>query len=174
MADAVFSASFLNGCLRQAKYVQMACMAPVVNVRGPLFVHPKGIVKRTTFHILKMYSDLLQPNVIETRIVSDPLHVDQKTVQALDAVTTCSDDRKQVAIALVNRHPEAPARWHINLGNPVNRDKTRVTVLSGDSPDAYNDVTHPARVVPQVIPWKPDAPHLELPPHSIAVLQYSA
>jgi alpha-N-arabinofuranosidase len=121
-----------------------------------------------------MYSDLLQPNVLETRIVSDPLHVDQKTVQALDAVTTCSDDRNQVAIALVNRHPEAPARWHINLGNPVNRDKTRVTVLSGDSPDAYNDVTHPARVVPQVIPWKPDAPHLELPPHSIAVLQYSA
>jgi alpha-N-arabinofuranosidase len=174
MADAVFSASFLNGCLRQAKYVHMACMAPVVNVRGPLFVHPKGIVKRTTFHVLKMYSDLLQPNVVETRIVSDPLHVGQKTVQALDAVTTCSDDRKQVAIALVNRHPEAPARWHINLGNPVNRDKTRVTVLSGDSPDAYNDVAQPARVVPKVIPWTPDAPRLELPPHSIAVLQYSA
>ena len=115
MADAVFSASFLNGCLRQAKYVQMACMAPVVNVRGPLFVHPKGIVKRTTFHVLKMYSDLLQPNVVETRIVSDPLHVEQKTVPALDAVTTCSDDRKRVAIALVNRHPEAPARWKIDL-----------------------------------------------------------
>ena len=34
MADAVFSASFLHGCFRQAKYVHMACMAPVVNVRG--------------------------------------------------------------------------------------------------------------------------------------------
>jgi hypothetical protein len=79
-----------------------------------------------------MYSDLLQPNVVETRIACDPLHVEQKTVQALDAVTTCSDDRKRVAIALVNRHPEA-----------------------------------------QVIPWRPDTPHLELPPHSIAVLQYS-
>ena len=118
-----------------------------------------------------MYSDLLQPNVIDTRIVSGPLHVGQKSVPVLDAVTTCSDDRKQLAIALVNRHPEAPARWKIDLGNRMDRDKTRVTVLSGDSPDAYNDVTHPARVVPQTIPWPSGVPHLELPPHSVAVLQ---
>jgi alpha-N-arabinofuranosidase len=172
MADAVFSASFLNGCVRQAKYVHMACMAPVVNVRGPLFVHPKGIVKRTTFHVLKMYSDLLQPNVVESQTVSDPLHVDQKTMQALDAVTTCSDDRKQAAIALINRHPETPARWKMNIRNVMNRERTRVTILSGDSPDAYNDVARPSRVVPHTLQLIPDAAYLELPPHSVAVVQY--
>src|SRR3954454_1414953 len=66
MADAVFSGCFLNACLRQARHVQMACMAPVVNVRGPLFVHPKGVVKRTTFHVLKMYSDLLESQVVDS------------------------------------------------------------------------------------------------------------
>ncbi len=77
MADAVFSASFLNGCLRHADSVHMAGLAPVVNARGPLFVHPKGIVKRTTFHVLGMYSNLLQPNVVAGQIVSEDLRVDQ-------------------------------------------------------------------------------------------------
>ncbi len=175
MADAVFSASFLNACLRQAKYVQMACMAPVVNVRGPLFVHPKGIVKRTTFHVLKMYSDLLQPNVAAGRVVAEPLAVeplavDQAAVATLDAVATCGDDRRRWAVALVNRHPERPARWRLDVGGAIQR--AQLTILSGDSPDAFNDVQHPNRVVPETRELAlGDAP-LELPPHSVAVARW--
>jgi alpha-N-arabinofuranosidase len=134
-------------------------------------VHPRGIVKRTTFHVLRMYSDLLLPNVVESRITSPPLHIDQKTVQALDAVTTCSDDRRQTAIALVNRHPEAPARWKLGLTNAGSQENARVTILSGDSPDAYNDVAHPERVVPAQRPWNSRDAYLELPPHSVAIVQ---
>jgi len=174
MADAVFSASFLNACLRQAKYVHMACMAPVVNVRGPLFVHPKGIVKRTTFHVLKMYSDLLQPNVVECQIASDSLKVDQASLQALDALPTCSPDGKQVAIALVNRHPEAAARWRLNLRNVTSRGEGRITILSGDSPDAFNNVSRPERVVPQSAPVKASTEYIEQPAHSVAIVQFQA
>jgi alpha-L-arabinofuranosidase len=78
MADAPFSASFLHSCLRHAKYVQMAGMAPVVNVRGPLFVHPRGIVKRTTFHVMKMYATLLQPMVVQTKVAADTLEIGAK------------------------------------------------------------------------------------------------
>jgi alpha-L-arabinofuranosidase len=49
MADALFSACFLNSCLRNARDVEIACFSPVVNARGAIYVHPKGIVKRTTF-----------------------------------------------------------------------------------------------------------------------------
>jgi alpha-N-arabinofuranosidase len=173
MADAVFSASFLNGCLRQAKYVHMACMAPVVNVRGPLFVHPKGIVKRTTFHVLKMYSDLLESNFVAAQVASDPLQVDTRTVQALDAVVTSSADRKRVAIALVNRHPDAPARWKLNLRGFAPRNVT-ATVLSGDSTDSYNDIAQPNRVVPQPLPIGSDGTTVELPAHAIAVVQLTS
>jgi alpha-N-arabinofuranosidase len=171
MADAVFSGCFLNACLRQAKYVHMACMAPVVNVRGPLYVHPKGIVKRTTFHVLKMYSDLLQPNVLNAEIKSEPLKVDEKTVQALDAVVTTSARRDQVAIALVNRHPENQARWKIGIRNGKDGGQGTLTVLSGDSTDAYNDVTNPERVMPRTLRVDTQAP-VEVPPHSVAVLRY--
>ena len=170
MADAVFSAAFLHGCLRNARYVEMACMAPVVNVRGPLFVHPKGIVKRTTFHVLKMYSDLLQPNFVDSHVISQPLQIGPASVPCIDAVTTCSDDRLEVAIAFVNRHPELPATVKLNKMTP---GRAKLTWLSGDSTDAYNDVTHANRVVPVSQDVSLQSGSLQLPPHSVAVLRAS-
>lgn len=169
MADAVFSACFLNACLRQAKHVHMACMAPVVNVRGPLFVHPKGIVKRTTFHVLRMYSDLLEPEVVSSEIASDSLKIDQVSVNSLDAVVTSTADRKRIAIAVVNRNPSLPAALQLQLGGAAWQAK--MTILGGDSPDAYNDVAHPARVAPQSRELGHLNGAIELPPHSISVLQ---
>ena len=59
MADAVFSAGFLNTCLRHAETVQMANWPRLMNTRGPLFVHPAEMIRRTTFHVLEMYANLL-------------------------------------------------------------------------------------------------------------------
>jgi len=146
-------------------------MAPVVNVRGPLFVHEKGIVKRTTFHVLKMYSDRMQPNVVTGRLVSAPLRVEQASVPALDAIATCSDDGKQIAIAFINRHPELTAQWKLNMGGGNSPGKGRVTILSGDSPQAYNDVAHPNRVVPETHDLTFGNTILEFPPHSLAVVE---
>ncbi len=172
MADAVFSASFLNGCLRQAQHVHMACMAPVVNARGPLFVHRDGLVKRTTFHVLKMYSDRLQSNVAACEINSEPLKIGETEVRTLDAVTTCSADGKRVAIALVNRHPEMAIRCKLNLNGFAGRGDARITTLSGDSPDAYNDVAHPDRVAPHTAILHAGAEFVELPAHSVSLLEY--
>ena len=171
MADAVFSASFLNGCLRNAKHVHMACMAPVVNVRGPLFVHEKGIVKRTTFHVLKMYSDRMQPNVVAGRVVSAPLRVDQASVPALDAVATCSDDGKQIAIAFINRHPEMPARWKLNMGggNNPEREGSRFSLAT------HRKLTTTLHIRIALCAETHDLAigntTLELPPHSIAMVE---
>jgi len=142
MADALFSASFLNGCLRHADVVEMACMSPVINVRGPLFVQPRGSVKRTTFHVLKMYSDLLQKNVVDTRVQPVRLASVKASVPQVDVVTTVSDDRRHLAIALVNRHPDRPARVRID---GIGLRGGRADVLQGDAPDAFNDVEHPTR-----------------------------
>ena len=170
MADAVFSACFLNACLRQSEHVQMACMAPVVNVRGPLFVHPRGIVKRTTLHVLKMYSDLLEAEVVECQVSSDPLKIEQESVACIDAVVTRSADRKRLAACVVNRHPSLAASVALEVGGP--QRSVRTTTLSGDSPDAYNDVAHPARVVPQTREVAAGSGRIELPPHSVSVVQW--
>ena len=169
MADAVFSASFLNACLRRARFVKMACMAPVVNARGPLFVHPKGIVRRTTYHVLRMYAELLEANVAGGRSESAPLESGGKSVASVDTLVTCSDDRKRLAIALVNRHPERTLPCGLRIAGLGGEPKISATVLSGDSPDAYNDVPRPDRVVPQTREYTLKGGRIELPPHSVTI-----
>lgn len=171
MADALFSAAFLNGCLRHSDEVRMACMAPVVNVRGPLYAHDAGVVRRTTFHVLRMYSDLLQPNVVAIRVASAPLTSGDKSVPQVDAVVTRSDDRRRTTTALINRHPTRAAR--IRLEGMAARGG-RLTILDGASPDDYNDVANPARVAPRRREVRLVGGIVEVPAHALAVLESEA
>ena len=88
MADALFSASFLNACMRHAGDVGMANIAPIVNTRGPLYVHAAGIVRRTTFHILAMYANLLGERIAAAKLTGPPLLHDGRSISALDALAT--------------------------------------------------------------------------------------
>jgi alpha-L-arabinofuranosidase len=172
MADAVFSASLLHGCLRQAQHVRMACMAPVVNARGPLFVHPKGIVKRTTFHVLKMYAGLLEPDVLTSAVSSERLKSGDRAVAAFDAVATCSKDRKRFAVAVVNRHPDASVECRLRVGDAAPGGRAKMTLLAGDSPDAYNDIARADRVAPEVREWTLRNGAVQLPPHCVSIVQF--
>jgi len=169
MADALFSACFLNSCLRNSEYVAMANMAPVVNTRGPLYVYPKGIIKRTTYHIMQLYANELQPNILPVSVRSDLLIKDDQSVPVVDAVVTCSDDKKQLAIALVNKDPEKVAECDLGLEN-VDGGVDAI-ILSGDSPDAYNDVDRPDRVVPETTKMKIKRGKVAIPAHSLVILE---
>ncbi len=168
MADALFSACFLNSCLRNSEYVVMACMAPVVNDRGPLFVYPEGILKRNTFHVMNLYVNKLQPNVLPSSVKSDLLSKDNKSVPVVDAIVTCSNDKKLLSIALVNKHPEKEADCDLgieNLEGPVN-----AIILSGDSPDAFNDINKSDRVIPETGQIDVKNGHVTIPAHLLVVL----
>ena len=171
MADAVFSAGFLNTCLRHAETVQMANMAPVVNTRGPLFVHPQGIVKRTTFHVLAMYAQHLLPNIVDTWVNSQPFRRGDKQVPALDCVATCDDGMREWAIAVVNRDSEQDVACEINLGGRPLSGPVVATVLSGSDPDAYNDIACPDHVILQETALTVQDGKLSFPAHSVTVLQ---
>lgn len=175
MADALFSASFLNSCIRNCNYVIMANMAPVVNTRGPLYVYPGGIVKRTTFHVMSMYANLLQPNFIPMNITSDGLEVPAPatgktlSIPAIDAIATCSNDKKSLAIAIVNKNPDKAMECDLGLGN-VSK-KIEVITLSGASTDAYNDIEKPNSVIPEKKQINMNNGHVVLPAHSLTILK---
>lgn len=113
MAGAVFSACFLNTLLRNADIVGMANFAPAVNTRGAIFTHEKGIVLRTTYHVFHMYENLMGDEVIDAHITDVPvLHtVDglqgRQDVPMVDAVATRCSGSGDVALALVNKSPDA-------------------------------------------------------------------
>lgn len=173
MADALFSASFLNSCLRHAADVGMANIAPIVNTRGPLFVHPRGLVKRTTFHTLALYANQLQSRVIESRLDSDKLTQGKQSIPVVDAVATVNASGRNGTLALVNRHPSESVACKVNWGNPLADGKHRAWLLAGDSTDAYNDIDHPNRVVPQRQSLTFRNGVVMLPPHSLTLVNIS-
>jgi alpha-N-arabinofuranosidase len=170
MADAVFSASFLNACLRNADIVEMANVAPAVNTRGPLFVHAGGIVKRTTFHVLRMFAERVRESVLATVVAASPLSHDDKSVPAVDAVV--SRDDGGLAVVLVNRHPSMSATCQVDVdGNPLTGN-FQLETLSGDSVDAFNSVESPNTVVPTNTELNLSG-SVVVPAHSVCVV-YSA
>lgn len=169
MADAVFSAGFLNACLRNADLVTMANIAPAVNTRGPLFVHPTGIVKRTTFHVLRMYAELLRRDILATRVTSSDLVHGGKSVAAVDAVV--SSDDTGTTIFIVNRHPELEATCHLLIEGGSLDGEVEAEVLSGSSTDDFNSIEHPDAVVPYTTQLKVSRGEVSVPPHSISVIK---
>jgi alpha-N-arabinofuranosidase len=169
MADAVFSASFLNACLRHAGTVRMANMAPTVNTRGPLYVHPEGIVKRTTFHVMQMYATLLQDEVLDAAVWSTPLATGATDVPGVDAIATVASGDGRVSLALINKNPDEAARCEISIDGKLVTGPIEATVLTGDSPDSFNDVSTPASVVPTRADFTDGTGAVTLPPHSVTI-----
>ena len=105
MADALFSASFLNACLRHAEDVGMANIAPIVNTRGPLYVHRRD---RATNHVPHA-GDVRQragERVGRLDLEAGFMVQGKRFIPVLDAVATVDESGERWAIALVNRHPD--------------------------------------------------------------------
>ncbi len=179
MADALFSACFLNTCLRHCDIVKMANFSPVVNTRGAVFVHDKGIVKRTSYHVFWMYTHLLEENVAPVKVDCEALTDGKASVPVLDAVLTVSDDGKRRVLAVVNKSPDKAVDFDISAlssGWPTsasaNGGPTSVsaTILSGVSPDDYNDIGAENRVVPVKTTYEVKDGKVTLPPHSLSCI----
>lgn len=129
MADAVFSACFLNEMLRNADIVGMAAFAPIVNTRGCIFTYDKGIVLRSTYHVFDLYTNRLGDQVIDSWSPDpDPM---------IDAVVTSFSGEKRYAVALVNRSADEKHDISIDLDAS---GYARMAWISGSSPDSYNDI----------------------------------
>jgi alpha-N-arabinofuranosidase len=175
MADAVFSACFLNACLRQCNDVEIGGFSPIVNARGALFVHPKGIVKRTTFHVLQLYANKLEKNVLPIHLTSEDLESENKKTPVLDAVVTCNDAQTHFVLAVVNKHPDKAIELAPDFANLSGTTPKQVsaTILSGASPDDYNDIGFENRVIPENKTLKVDKGKISIPPHSLVLIETS-
>ena len=169
MADALFSASFLNACLRHSDDVTIANIAPLVNTRGPLFVHPEGIVRRTHFHTMAMYANLLKERVANVEVMAEVLTLGESSVAAIDAIATVDDSGKNWAIALVNRHPVNSVVCTLKMGEMLLDGSHKATLLTGESPDSYNDIEYPDRVAPKETELIFRTGSVNLLPHSLTI-----
>ena len=172
MADAVFSAAFLNTCLRNCDLVRMACFSPVVNTRGAIFTYQKGIVLRPQYYVFELYANLLKDTVLDLWTEDVPVitgHVgdEEKTVDAVDIVVT--HDGSGYAVAAVNKDPKKEQVCELCFFDDA-PSEMRIHTLNGPTPDSYNDVDR-IRVEVTVGEWESFGGKITLPPHSVSVIE---
>ncbi len=141
MADAVFTACFLNMCIRNSDIVGMANFSPVVNTRGMIYTCTEGIVLRSTYHVFDAYVNYMEDQYIDTWTLedSDTFTVGNDEIHTLDAIATANEDGSRVSVAVVNKHPEESRTTVIALDNAA---EYRVLTVNGPSKDSYNDMEH--------------------------------
>ncbi|MDD6614683.1 MAG: alpha-L-arabinofuranosidase C-terminal domain-containing protein [Lachnospiraceae bacterium] len=176
MADAVFTACFLNELNRNCDIVGMANFAPIVNTRGCIFTHSEGIVLRSTYHVFDLYVNYLGDVVLDTWSEEMPtLEVTSKkgeklVIDALDLVVTKWSDRPGIALAVVNKDPD---RTHsITLPLEVSGSRVMKYTVRGNSIESYNDVDHEEVRIEKTEPGMyEEGMEIMLEAHSINVIQ---
>ena len=167
LADAIFTAGFLNTCIRHSDAVTMANIAPSINARGPLFVHENGVVRRTTFHVMAMYATLLGEQALRSAAQSPELA--GAGVPALDALATIDGRASEISVVLINREPVDALPVTVDVEGARLEGGYEATVLTGAHTDAFNDVHDPDAVSPSNKRVNFDEGRIVLPPHSITL-----
>ncbi len=179
MADAVFTACFLNSCLRHCDVVGMANFSPAVNTVGAIFTHAEGIVLRPTYHVFDLFANATYAEVLHCALKSPSFDVEpddgvRQSARQLDAVVTRDPGSGDIGIVLVNLHARETTNCRIRGLESGGFNSATLRTVNGDSPDSYNDVHQPNAVAIRETPltigdWADFT--VACPPHSVSVLR---
>ena len=147
MADAVFTACFLNTLNRNADIVGMANFAPIVNTRGCIFTHPDGLVLRSTYLVFDLYVNELGDQILaddETNAqlwTAVDMQKKEQQISCLDILPTKRSSDGVLAVAIVNKH--ADQAQTLTLATDQGRPESyRLMTVNGGSTEAFNDIGH--------------------------------
>ena len=174
MADTVFTACVLNMLHRYSPYVKMANYAPMVNTRGLIYTHEKGLVKRGTYHVFDLFSHKLGETIVDSwepnTMMFEICDKNGQTipVEMTDTLATLRSDGV-CAVSLINKHPNCEAVISLETAD-FTPDHAILYTINGSSTDDYNDIDHPdnIRIREKTLPeWKT----IVLPPHSVNIVE---
>jgi alpha-N-arabinofuranosidase len=180
MADAVFTACFLNVCLKNCDVVGMTNFAPMVNTRGPIQTHREGVVLRPTYFVFKLFTHYLGNLIVDSWLPDDTtfdvgIGGQVRRVPALDIVATKGDGLNDLRVSIVNRHPEQLMTLDLKINGLGEYRIGKMYGISGESKDTFNDIAlTKVRIEETAIDVNDDGGLVvEVPPHSVNVLVLS-
>lgn len=176
MADAVFSACFLNECNRNCDIVGMANFAPIVNTRGCIYTYKEGIVLRSTYHVFDLYLNYLGDVILDawsegmkSMEARNSASGQTETTELIDVLATEFSDREGAALAIVNKHPGEAQEVTLDLeaeGEAV------LYYIAGSSTESYNDVDREeVRIQREDLGVYTPGMKVSVKPHSVGVIQ---
>ena len=174
MADAVFSACFLNTINRNCDLVHMANYAPVVNTRGCICTGKDGIVLRSTYHVFDLYVNYMGDVIIndwqEDVPVKEIKNKDgrMEAVHMLDVLVSKFSDKDGWAIAVVNKESEESRKVSLDLDA---EGSVTCYYLAADSTESYNDFGHQGVVIAsEDLGTFKGGMEIEVKPHTVSVI----
>ena len=120
----------------------MANYAPIVNTRGCIFTHEKGIVLRGTYYVFLMFTKYMGNIVIDSfgeqiECFSPVSKTGEKSnVEVIDTVATLRDDGA-VSVSVINKHPHSSKKVLFKIDNAF---QYCFHTLNGESAESYNDI----------------------------------
>ncbi len=176
MADAVFTACFLNELNRNCDIVGMANYAPAVNTRGCIYTCPEGIVLRTTYHVFDLYVNYMGDLILNTWEENAPMitvrdkNHQPVSIYAIDIVASKWSDKPGIAIAAVNKDP---GRFlNLSLDIVGIQGTIKQFYIAGNSAESYNDVQHEeVKILEKDLGILDKERPITLAPHSVNVIQ---
>lgn len=177
MADAVFTACFLNALNRNCDIVGMANFAPIVNTRGCIFTHKDGIVLRSTYYVFDLYVNYLGDVVLDSWCRDmESMQVRSKAgdiedTDMLDIVVTSFSGREGYAAAVVNKAAEKSAGLELHFDGET-KGPVRMYYISGNTTESYNDVGRgDISIKCEELGGYVPGMEIRLKPHSVSIIQ---
>jgi alpha-N-arabinofuranosidase len=176
LRDALWTASVLNLFQRMGDRVTMANVATMVNAIGTMYTSDQGIFRQTIYFPLKLYRRECGSQALACKVESPTFSSKSfQDVPYLDVSATLDAERKDLAIAVVNRHQSKPVRTTINTIGAKVGSKATLFEINGTSPEIENSFSKPdnVRIVQKEINRTGDKLDYVFPAHSITVIKVS-
>jgi alpha-N-arabinofuranosidase len=154
VADAVVVGTLLVTLLRNSDRVHAACQAQLVNAIGSIRTEPGGPAwRQSIFHPFAQVAALAKGTVLRTEIKT-PTYDTARYGEApvVDVAATFDDEREELVLFVVNRHPDEPVRFAANLRAFPRARLGAATVLADDDWRTANTIDQPDRVAPRPHP----------------------
>jgi alpha-N-arabinofuranosidase len=172
LRDALAAAIALEGFHRQCHVLTLANLAQIVNVlQATVMTEGAAMWVTPTYYALQLH----QPHIGATALPVEITHgISQPGSENISSVTaTASVKDSKTAVTLINRHFSQPSAVRLITSDTASLESA--TLLTADHPRAVNSLENPSHVAPTPLQVFPDGAgqwRIELPPHSIATIQF--
>jgi alpha-N-arabinofuranosidase len=170
MRDALTAAIAFEGFHRQCNVLTMANLAQVVNViHATMMTRGADMWLTPTYFVFQMHKPHIGAQALPVQVEHGASLPDgSSTVSA-----TASQRDGQIAVTLTNRHYSQGAQVRLS---PANSAAVSGQLLTASSPREQNSASDPERIKlqPLSLDTYPEGTVIELPPHSIATIVFSA
>jgi alpha-N-arabinofuranosidase len=177
LEDAMMVAVQMNALIRHANSVKMGNIAQIVNVIAPVFTNKSGMFLQTIFFPFEIYSRTCGDTALDVFWQGDTFSGGGYTgMRVLDVSATLDENKRQLALYVVNRSQSDAAETTIHLTNGCYAGEVQALVVNGSDIKAENNFDTPDRVGVTQTPLtakNENAFTYTFEPHSVTTLVFS-